>query len=264
MWAVLEHGAQSRVDDDLIPVPLLAQVQAYLAARARHLPPSPQSAHAWLRFYRICDNYIRRAAARSTRPGEIDDCVQQVWVDVLTCLPRFAYDRSRGGFRAFLATLVHSKSIDLIRRRARHPLRNLRQHLRLCASDPNAGPDDACEHTEELRQVRLLLLRLCCSARSASFRIFYRRCILGQSTEEVADRMGLAPDQVRFRLHRMRQRVRQIVAGGLGAWSGGDGGGMDALGIPPFPGFRATDDGVVRTYRVHGGRPAHAYPVPVP
>jgi RNA polymerase sigma factor (sigma-70 family) len=52
---------------------------------------------------------------------DLDDCVQEVWAELVTLLRVLRYDPRRGRFRTWLYTIVHSRATDLLRRRLRHP-----------------------------------------------------------------------------------------------------------------------------------------------
>jgi hypothetical protein len=74
------------VDD--FDLALLQHTQAYLECRSRRLIPSVELLAAWERFYRVYDPLIRRFATAFHVPKDSqDDCIQQVWTELVKKLP---------------------------------------------------------------------------------------------------------------------------------------------------------------------------------
>src|SRR6266704_4604728 len=103
------HSGRDRPGDE-IDVGLLKHAQEYLDHLRRRLTPDGPRARAWERFYGTCGPLICRYALACHVPrGELVDCVQQVWTELLIALPDFRYVPRRGRFSSWLYVLVHSK-----------------------------------------------------------------------------------------------------------------------------------------------------------
>jgi RNA polymerase sigma-70 factor (ECF subfamily) len=206
---------QSRADLD---EELLAKTKAYLECRSRGLDPSPALMEAWDRFYWAYQPRIRALLGKWRLPAvDREDCLQEVWVEVVAHLGRFQHDPRRGRLSTWLTTLTRNKAVDSIRRRNRHPSQPLEAHAG-GLPDPVPGPVADCERRWIQARVRGVLDGLAERVSERSFRVLYLRWIEGRTVPEIADAMGLSPEQVRLRAHRMKQRFRDLfecsMAGG--------------------------------------------------
>src|SRR4051812_17475219 len=86
---------------------LLREAQAYLECRRRGGTPPPPWAEAWERFYRLSAPRIRRVVVAYRLPeSERDDCIQEVWKDIVAKLGEFRHDPARGRLTTWLSTLA--------------------------------------------------------------------------------------------------------------------------------------------------------------
>ena len=108
-------------------------------------------------------------------------------------------------------TLARNKAIDSIRRRNRHVVETLADDEAGAPMDPRPGPDAEYERRQTLSKVQGLLLELSRNVSQTSFQALYQRWIEERSTAEVAASLGLTTDQVRFRTHRMKRRLRDML-----------------------------------------------------
>ena len=76
--------------------------------------------------------------------------------------------------------------------------------------DPGPGPVAACERLARQAQVKRVLGELSRRSRRSISRCSLQRLFDGRTSAEVADALGLTPEQVRFRLHRMKQKFRDL------------------------------------------------------
>jgi RNA polymerase sigma-70 factor (ECF subfamily) len=166
---------------------------------------------AWDQFYRVCDPLIRRFAVTCRVPkADLNDCLQEVWIELVRALPDFRYDPGRGLFRSWLYSLVHSKATDLIRRRARRPTANLDRAAGAPLFERDADPAAECERKGLQETVQHMLARLRQQVSARSYLALYMGSIEGRTAVEVAAALGLTPGQVRLRQHRMRQKLRVL------------------------------------------------------
>src|SRR5262249_13401906 len=151
-----------------------------------------------------------RALFRKWRLPDADreDCLQEVWVEVVAHLGRFQHDPRRGRLSTWLTTLARNKAADSIRRRSRHPSQPLEEGDALALLDPVPGPVADCERRWTQARVRGALEGLAERVSECSFRVLYLRYIEGRTVAEIADVVGLTPEQVRLRAHRMKRRFR--------------------------------------------------------
>ena len=108
-------------------------------------------------------------------------------------------------------TLARNKAVDAIRRRSRHAFESLGEGDAVAVRDPGPDPADAYERSRTQGQVRSVLAELSSRVSPTSFQVLYLRWIEGRTTSEVADALELTPDQVRFRAHRMKRKVRDLL-----------------------------------------------------
>lgn len=81
-----------------------------------------ENAHeAWREFYHLYWAALLRYA-RKLGLGEhqAEEVLQETMVALMRLLPHFAYDRGKGKFRNFLLTIVHRKSLAMLRRNSRN------------------------------------------------------------------------------------------------------------------------------------------------
>ena len=139
---------------------------------------------------------------------ETSDLVQSVLGDIWRELAEVRFE-SRARFVSFLAQRLRWKASD--RRRAlggakraldRHVDADLRE---LPAFDPSAGPATAAGSREETETLILKLLRL-----PERDRELIRLHLLGERTEAIARRLGLAHEAARKALQRALERARAL------------------------------------------------------
>jgi len=197
---------------------LLEHVKRYLAkANAERGGPGSAEFEAWEEFFELYNEILWRFAMSLKLPDdEADELVQEVWGDVIRLLPKFEYDRAKGGFRRWLYRIVKSKAIDAARRRSvRRMNRSASEHVTAVLDelpDPKAAdPADELQKRFEIELVEVAVERLRAQATDAEFDIF-RLCEReGMPRHEAAERLGLTPDAARASLYRARQRFRAIL-----------------------------------------------------
>jgi RNA polymerase sigma-70 factor (ECF subfamily) len=195
---------------------LLQDTQAYLESRFCHGTPRASWAEAWARFFQVCGPLVRRFARACRVPQtDLDDCVQEVWAELVTLVRGRRYDPRRGRFRTWLYTIVHSKATDLLRRRLRHPTESLGGRAAALGSR-EGDPAAEGERRSQQEAVRRVLAALRQRVSERSYRVLYLRWIEGWTTREVAVALGLTPAQVRSRDHRMKGKCRSLFGTGTG------------------------------------------------
>jgi Sigma-70 region 2 len=103
---------------------LLEPDQKYLQTRREKGKPSTELRRAWEVFYRTCDPFVRHTvtSCQIAYGHDLDDYVQEAWIEITTSLVQFAYDPDRGSFEGWLRTVV-VRTVGMKRWRAdrRHP-----------------------------------------------------------------------------------------------------------------------------------------------
>ena len=190
----------------------LAESQAYLECRSRRVEPPPPLVEAWNRFYEFYAPRIRAFLRNCGLPdADVNDCSQEVWQDVVANLGHFRQDATRGRLSTWMMTLARNKAVDSFRRRNRHVSEILEDNEVSAPLDPRSGPAAEYERRQTLAQVQRILLELSGEVSQTSFQVLYQRWIEGRPTAEVAAALELTPDQVRFRTHRMKQKLRELL-----------------------------------------------------
>jgi RNA polymerase sigma-70 factor (ECF subfamily) len=189
---------------------LVRCAQAYLHRRLQEVAPGSLLTLFWEEFYRfyapVLAGMVRRSLADSQ--GQ-DDLIQEVWLAVTRKLPEFRWNENRGGLRAWFAKLVHDKTVDLIRRRQRRPTAPLD-----AGADPidaDSDPTRALEHRWREEVVHAALDGLRDDVGEVNFRILQLHFWENQTAAEIAPQVGLSPDQVSARQHRLLKKVRARI-----------------------------------------------------
>jgi RNA polymerase sigma factor (sigma-70 family) len=205
------QAAGSRPAKHDIDRDLLQKTQAYLECQSKRLPADWPLRKAWEQFYDAYAPLIRRfAAGCGVRNVDLDDCVQQVLIEVVRRLGNFRHDPERARFRSWLYALVHRRAADLLRYRLRHPTEPLSEvaaaELRARDGDPAA----AYERQRQRATVRRVLADLNRRISILDYCVFHMRWMEGRSVPEVAIALGLTPAQVSRRSYRVKQKFRRL------------------------------------------------------
>lgn len=196
------------VDADLV---LIHETQAYLAALRAGRPPNDRLRSAWARFYAVHDPLIHRFARGCNVPAaELNDCVQEVWKELVARLPQFRYDPKRGRFCTWLYALVRSKAVDASRTQHRRGAENLLDGTleRICGRESDLAAEYERQCTRQT--VRDVLDELRGQVSPLSYQVLYLRWIEDRSVAEIAAALCLSPEQVWFRHHRMKRQFRRL------------------------------------------------------
>lgn len=192
-------------DDDLCET-----LRAYLEHCSRRVDPPAALAEAWDGFYR---SSIPRMRAYLRRLGltEVDreDCIQEVWSKLLTRPDSLPRETRTTELTAWLLTVARNRAIDAMRRQRLAPagLDDRADDL----VDDGPGPPEVLDRRATQSCLDRILAELAARGPEVSYQVFYLRTIEGRPGAEVAEALGLTPEQVRFRLHRMTQKFRELL-----------------------------------------------------
>lgn len=188
---------------------LLANAKSYLRCLAHQHEPDSQLRSAWAQFFRVSHPLIRQVVDAYKVPlADRDDCVQEVWIKIITVLPSICYNPARGQLRCLLFTLIRNRVIDFVRDESRTPLGNeagFESTLRCREPDPSV----IYERRRRCRLVREALTRLKGDLSTKNYRLLRLRWLDEESVTEVSAKLDLAPGAVCNRLQRLKRKLRQ-------------------------------------------------------
>jgi RNA polymerase sigma-70 factor (ECF subfamily) len=209
---------------------LLESTQEYLRRLVNHQTPDSLLAAAWDQFYHVYSELVRRfVGSRGLHGADADDCVQEVWSDVIVRLTEFQRPEGRPGLRAWLYTIVRSRAIDVLRRNARESPGEMTRGPSDSATaaaepvDPEWSTSSAYEREWKTALVRTLAEELKREVSERNARLLQMRLVEGRDVATVAAALGLTPEQVWYRQHRLLKKLRARAAVFVGGELGGNG-----------------------------------------
>ena len=163
-------------------------------------------------FAALYDRYSRQAYSLARRvcvdPEFAEEAVQEAFLAVWKDPGRF--DPTRGGFVSWLLTLVHHRSVDVVRRQASHRRRNL---LGVDEILDQAVPAEAGADEKAMAGVVGGLVRQALQQLSADQRQVISLAYLGGYTQtEVSSITGLPLGTVKSRTFAGIKRLRDLLA----------------------------------------------------
>jgi RNA polymerase sigma factor (sigma-70 family) len=173
------------------------------------MPTGELEAH-WKFFYQTHSTFVRwLVAATGVKGADLEDCVQEVWIDVVRRIVAGQYDPRRGRFGCWLYSVARNRSIDYVRARDRN------RAVKCSNMDflPSHEPDPAWSFEREQRRIALhqALDELSRRTSLTTFQVLYLSGIEGKDSFEVAGELGLTQEQVRRRRRSAIKRLREIL-----------------------------------------------------
>jgi RNA polymerase sigma-70 factor (ECF subfamily) len=185
-------------------------VQEYLRRRAQGREPGKLLPLEWDGFFLSHHRVVAAMIKRYLPSDGWEDAAQNVWLVLTSALPNFQGRENLQGFPGWLATIARNATIDFIRRRARsaaEPLDPVLAQEREPA-DPGPGPALAAELQAQRDAVNTVLEQLRPRIGEDNYRIVRLRYWEGWPLAEIARSLGLTPNEVSCRLHRVLQQLR--------------------------------------------------------
>jgi len=173
---------------------------------------------AWREFYQSYWGAILRYARKlGLNEHEAEEALQETMVALMRVLPEFAYDRSKGRFRNFLLTIVHRKSVDVLKRRERPGgvAWNVVAENTVAASDGREGTDEReaeARWRDSLLEEAIRRMREDPRYAEHTLGIFEAYVVERRSVEEVARRFRISENAVYQVRSRLLRRVKAEVA----------------------------------------------------
>lgn len=178
-----------------------------------------ENAHeAWKEFYELYWGAILRYARKlGLDETQAQDVLQETMVALMRILPEFAYDRGKGKFRSFLLTIVHRKSLGVLRRARRSTEVPLSETVERDTVSSFATSESVDEETLARWRLSLLeeaLRRLKANGALAenTFAVFHAYAVERRPVQEVAREFGLKENAVYQIKNRLLARIQHEVA----------------------------------------------------
>jgi RNA polymerase sigma factor (sigma-70 family) len=189
---------------------LLFRAQAYLKARADNCEPGSEQGDAWDRFFKTHDAFVRHAvAAWHLQPWDAEECVQMIWVEMVRKLPALKFDPRLGTFRGWLTKVAHCQVCDFLAHEKRHRLAELTTRELIETGDESDNPAELAMRRESRLLVQRTIQDLQREVSETSYQLMYLHCVKGLSHAEVAAQLGLTQQNVRYRYHRVKQKIER-------------------------------------------------------
>lgn len=165
---------------------------------------------AWQVFFRKYWAAILRYARKlGLKAHQAEEVLQETMVELMRILPEFDYDRRKGRFRNFLLTIVHRKSLRVMRR-AKQTMTGVPPAITDAVPDGHDDGDMAEAEARWRESIRdILLERLRGSVDEHTFAVFDDYVLQGQPAESVARTHGLTLNAVYQIKNRLTRRLQK-------------------------------------------------------
>ncbi len=191
---------------------LLTNTQAYLEFLSANVLPDDELTQGWAQAYSKFDAVIRQLVAqhRVLAADQQEDCVQQVWLDVITRLALFEWNPERNGIVKWFSKLVRSEASNTKRKNAHNPTEDVDRVANTLAThtaEPSGIPDRCMQH----EILRMVLNKLRGRVSNENYQIFVMRVLERRQVTEIAPEVQLTPKQVSDRVYYVKQRLRDFI-----------------------------------------------------
>ena len=166
---------------------------------------NPRDAEAWAEFHELYAPLLYRyARARGLSHEDAEDVRATCYETIVRQIARFEYDKQKGGFKAWLRTLVNRRVIDLLRKH-RDERADSVALAELPANEP--APDELWEQHWQEQHLAYCVEQVRASVTPQTFEAFELLVRDECSVPDVCNRLALTPKQV----YRAKSRVLQLV-----------------------------------------------------
>jgi RNA polymerase sigma-70 factor (ECF subfamily) len=137
------------------------------------------------------------------QPGDAEDVVQESFLSLWRQANRL--DAKRGSVRSLLLTIVHRRSIDILRRRAGRPERALDDTQAF--PSPLPDPVEFASHAEDRSRIQQALQELSEEQRTAVELTYFGGLTIAEMAEREHIPLGTAKSRLRLALEKMRRTL---------------------------------------------------------
>ena len=174
---------------------------------------NPRDREAWDMFVQVYAPLVYGCCQRcGLRPQDAEDVTQEVFLSIHKVINKFSYDRGRGQFRNWLATVTHNACCQFLRKEHRQP------HGLGCdgeqdglAQVPALDVDPIWDTEYHARILRLALDRTRPHVTPESWAAFTGTWLEERPVAEVARELGLTAARVYLARCRVLARLRKEV-----------------------------------------------------
>lgn len=192
---------------------MLESVKQHLRAGVAPHVPKAEHAVAWRQFYAKCDPLIRRFVRIYVRTAsDMDDCAQEVWVRLIKRLKTFDYDPAVGNFSSWLYKVVRSVTAGYFRNEYRNDKTEQRSIMSTLSHSSADDPAQMLEEMDAENRVEAMLLTIRRNVSRPNYDLLYMRWVQQRSVEDVAEALDLSRQQVWYREHRARKKLRGVMS----------------------------------------------------
>jgi len=204
------EAISDRLEREAVEQASVRCVQEYLRRRARGREPGKLLPLEWDGFFLSHHRVVAGMVKRYLPTNDWEDAAQDVWLVLTSALPDFQWRENLRGFPGWLACITHNATVDFIRRRARHAAERLDPVLaqEKEQADPSPGPALSVELQAQRDAVNAVLEQLRPRIGEDNYRIVRLRYWEGCPLADIARSLGLTPNEVSCRLHRVLQQLR--------------------------------------------------------
>lgn len=174
---------------------------------------------AWTHLFDLYAGFVFSLARyKGLNDEDADDIVQIVFMDFARNAPTFRYDRAKGRFRSYLASLVNWRVTDKFRsaKRAADFLKDYGEDVaeQERQKQKPVSPEEAAFIVSEWESAALeeALRRMKSDVRPDHYAAFVARSVEGQDMDAVCALHGLTRDNLYQILHRLTVRLRETIA----------------------------------------------------
>jgi RNA polymerase sigma-70 factor (ECF subfamily) len=164
----------------------------------------PRDSDAWEEFHKLYAPLLYAyARARGLNHNDADEIRSVCYEAIVRQMPSFEYEKDRGGFKAWLRTLVQRRVVDWVRKRRE----NQAGSGELVAVEDSAdGPDDAWERSWRQRHLAYCVEKVRTAVSEQTYSAF--RLLLDDTpVPQICDQLGMNPNQV----YKAKARVLELV-----------------------------------------------------
>lgn len=169
----------------------------------------PRNTQAWAEFHDLYAPLLYRyARARGLSHEDAEDVRSKCYEAIVKQLPHFDYNLQKGGFKAWLRTLVNRRVVDLLRQR-RDIFLDTHELVQLAGDDATA--DQLWEEQWRQQHLRHCVQQAGLQVSEQSYQAFRMLVDEQCSVSEVCQRLGLNPNQVYKAKSQVLALVRDLM-----------------------------------------------------